>query len=236
MNWLGLRKKLKEIRMVQPRVAIILPSRGLIFAQVEEYIENVRDTYPNIRVYRSHNKPIPDCFNFLFEQALIDENVKYLWSIEEDTLPPEKTLDKFLVAMEKYDIACCDYGFNGGWNTTVRSSVNNEILFCGFGCTFFKREVFEKWGERPFFRSDLAFNISNMQWYPTDPMKVYGHFDIRFCADARKKGFTFTQIEGECSHLQLISLGTKEVNNGCHLITEKDRIARKLTLPFDKFK
>lgn len=198
-----------------------------MFAEVIEYTENVRDNYENIRCYYSHNLPIPDCFNSLTQQALADEKVSYIWYIEEDTVPPNKALDELLAV--DADIAAIDYGFNSGWNTIVRSAVNNEILFTGFGCTLIKRRVFEKM-EYPYFNANKAFNLSNKSWYDVDPYKVYGMYDINFGYKARELGFTFAQAEGECRHLQLLELGQKEINKGCHLIGEKDRISRKITI------
>ena len=214
------------------KVAILVPTRGLVFTEVEEYIEDVRRTYPHISIYRTHNLPIPDCFNTVAEQALQDPTNDYFWFIEEDTVPPIKTLDKFLEAMAFSDIAAVDYGFNGGWNTIVRSEINEKILFTGFGCTFMKRKVLEAF-DKPIFKANRAFNISAMQWMPVDPSKVYGQYDIIFGSEARKKGFIFTQVEGECKHLQLLSLGAKEINNGLHVIGEKDRIAKYLTIPLE---
>ncbi len=213
----------------QARVAIITPSRGLIFAEVLEYIENVRDNYANIRCYFSHNLPIPDCLNALVEQALADPNVNYLWFIEDDTIPPDRALDA-LFALDA-PVAAIDYGFNGGSNTVVRSEKTGEILFTGFGCTLVKREVFGKL-EKPYFRADKAYNISALAWQPVDPYKVYGHHDIEFFSKVRHAGFTIKQVDSmECRHLQLLQLGQKEINNGCHTIGEKDRISRRLTLP-----
>lgn len=218
----------------QPKVGILMPTRGLSFTEVEQYIEDVRSTYPNIVVFRTNSLPIPECFNTLAEQALQDKEIEYMWWIEEDTVPPSKTLDAFLDVMKEADIAAVDYGFNGGYNTIVKSEVTGKILFTGFGCTFMKRSVLEAF-EKPVFKADKAFNISNLSWYSADPHKVYGMYDVLFGSEARKKGFTFTQVEGECRHLELLQLGEKGVNAGCHVIGEKDRISKKLTLPLKDF-
>lgn len=214
----------------QPKIAICVPTRGLIFTKVENYIEQVRSSYSNIVVYRTENLPIPDCFNHLADQSLQDKDVKYIWFIEEDTVPPPLALDKFLVAMKESDIAAIDYGFNNGFNTIVKSEITGQILFTGFGCTFMKREVLESF-EKPIFKADKAFNISNMMWYDIDPHKAYGMYDIRFGSEARKKGFKILQVDGECEHWQLIELGAKEKNNGCHQLALKGRIEKRLTLP-----
>lgn len=219
----------KKQRESQPKVAIITPTRGLVFSEVIEYIEAVRTTYPHIRLFMSHNFPIPDCFNALVQRALDEYQPDYLWFIEEDTVPPAKALDAFLEAVKECDIAAIDYGFNGGWNTIVRRESNDEILFTGFGCTFMKAEIFKDM-EQPFFRADRAFNISNMQWMAVEPSKVYGMYDIDWGFRMREAGKIFYQVPGECRHLQLISLGQKEVNNGLHVLGEKDRISKPLKI------
>lgn len=214
----------------QPWIGIITPTRGMVFTETMQFVEDTRYTYPHVRHFMTWGMPIPDCFNAATERAFADPRIEYLWFLEEDTVPPATTLDKLLAAMQDFDIAACDYGFNGGYNTIARSSINDSILFTGFGCTMMRRSVLEKM-PHPFFRADRSFNISSGQWYATDPLRVYGQFDIDFCSRARKEGFTITQVEGECRHLKLEQLGAKEINNGCHIISEKDRISRQLTLP-----
>lgn len=214
----------------QPWVAVATPTRGLIFTEVIEYVESMRSTYPNIRHFLSHDLPIPDCFNTITEQILQDEKYEYIFYIEEDTVPPIQALDHLLEAMKDYDIAAIDYAFNSGSNTIVRN-INGDILFTGFGCTLIKREVLMAF-EKPIFRADRAYNIGMLQWYPVDSSKVYGMYDIIFGSEARKKGFRTTQVDGECTHLELQQLGAKEINNGCHVIGTKGRIIpeKKLVL------
>ena len=51
------------------KIAIILPTRGLVFTKVEMAIEKMREEY-DIVVFRSWNKNIPDAQNALVKQAL----------------------------------------------------------------------------------------------------------------------------------------------------------------------
>ena len=49
-------------------IAVILPSRGLIFSRTaDEILQNLKDI-PH-KIYFSHRKPIPDCFNEPVEEA-----------------------------------------------------------------------------------------------------------------------------------------------------------------------
>lgn len=65
--------------------------------------------------------------------------------------------------------------------------------------------------------------------------KGYGSLDIWFFSQARLKGFKIVQVEGECDHLQLLSLGQKEVNNGLHQIGLKPKIAKQQIIEGGEF-
>lgn len=67
----------------EPNIAVILPSRGLIFAEVEEAVEKERNSH-NIKVYRTHNLPIPECINAATEAALAEKHYDYFWFVEEE--------------------------------------------------------------------------------------------------------------------------------------------------------
>src|SRR3990167_3139716 len=115
--------------MEDKRIGIVLPTRGLVFCQVEKAIEEMRKDY-DIKVYRSHDLPIPDGHNVLTQSALLD-NPTHILYIEEDTVPPTGVLEKLLVS--DADVACVDYGVSG-WGCVTRDSLG-EILWCGLGCT-----------------------------------------------------------------------------------------------------
>lgn len=199
-------------------LAIVLPTRGMVFTEVENIIDSIQAT-TKATVLRSFNKPIPDAQNYLVEQALLLPDVTHILFMEEDTIPP------YQVAMDllgsNVDIAFVDYAVNG-WSCSARTK-QGEILWCGFGCTLVKREVFEKL-EEPYFRTDKSLRLNDWQW-TDNPMK-YGGQDIWFCTKAKEAEFTIKQIPGECRHLSLEMVGKKEDNNGRHLIVERERISK----------
>ncbi len=213
----------KEDRISQPRIAVILPTRGMIFTEVEEVLERERKKH-NLTIYRSHDLPIPDCLNVLVSQALNDGEYQYLWFVEEDTVPPDGALDQMIAAHA--DVIAIKYAANGGFSTIVRHTQRDEILFTGFGCTLVDRKVFDKL-QPPFFRADKMFNISISQWQPVDPHKAYGQHDIYFGFSVREKGFRIQQAPGECRHLRLDGLGQREVNNGLHQIGLKEAVTKE---------
>lgn len=200
---------------MSPKIGIILPTRGMVFSRVEEAIEGFRKNH-DITVYRSHDLPIPLGHNTLTEKAL-REGMDNLFFIEEDTVPPARALEKLLAV--GMDIACIDYGVSG-WSCITKNG-EGKILWCGLGCTLVKRSVFEAL-ETPYFRTDKALMLPAMTWrdLPQEyqEKRNYGGLDIWFFCKAREKGFEIMQVEGECDHLELKSLGEKGKNHGLHEI------------------
>ena len=200
-------------------IGVILPSRGLMFAEVIESLFDNLQGY-DYRVYPAIGLRIPDCENVPVEKALAD-GCSSLWFIEDDTVPPKGALEKLLNA--EGDIAAIDYGVNG-WGCITRGKIDGEIKWCGLGCTLVKRRVFEAL-EKPYFRDDLQLRLNDMTWIPA-PENRYGGQDIWFSCKAREKGFKIVQIQGECKHLKLDALGTPEENNGAHKISQKPKIEK----------
>lgn len=204
------------------KIGIILPTRGLVFTQVEQAIEEIRT--PETNVYRSRDLPIPDGHNSLARQALSD-GCDSLFFIEEDTVPPKRALEKLIQA--DADIACIDYAV-AGWGCVTRNP-KGDILWCGLGCTLVKRHVLEAM-DYPYFRADMTLRLNDWTWQQLPEQyiktKQYGSLDIWFCDQARKLGFTITQVPGECEHLELVDLGKRETNHGLHTIRAKPKITK----------
>lgn len=209
---------------MKQKIGIVLPTRGLVFTRVEEAIEGFRKDY-DITVYRSWDLPIPEGHNTLTEKALA-EGCDYIWMIEEDTVPPTRSLESLLEA--RSPIACIDYGVSG-WGCVTKND-QGEVLWCGLGCTLVNRQVFEAL-EYPYFRVDKVLRENDWTWQelPEDYIekKNYGTLDIWFCWQARAKGFRIAQVEGECEHLKLVNLGQKEANHGLHQIGFKPKIEKR---------
>lgn len=214
-------------------IGILIPTRGLIFTRGMEAIERER-VGKDVKVYFSHDLPIPDGHNQLAKQALEDGCDKLLF-IEEDVVIPAGTLEQ-LLRDDVNDITCMDYGVSG-WSCILKNT-RSAILWCGLGCTIINRIVFEKMAY-PYFRADMTLSIEvdetgiikrlgEWKQLPEEYIKTkqYGSLDIWFCLSARKLGFTIGQIEGEAEHLELIELGKRETNNGLHTIRMKPKITR----------
>lgn len=213
------------------RLAVVLPTRGLVFTEVLEQLEEmrhqtIRQKEPiDMHIFYSKDLGIPDAQNILVDQALAIDP-EYILFIEEDTVPTSNALRHMVNA--NADIAFIDYGVTG-WSCSARSTTG-EILWCGLGCTLVSRRVFAGL-EKPYFRTDKTLHLNDWTW--GDQPAKYGGQDIWFCCMARKAGFTLTQVTGECKHMQITALAEKGVNNGRHVLEQKPIITKTqvLTLP-----
>jgi len=207
-------------------IAVVQPSRGLIFTEALNALDKGLQKY-NHKFYRTHDMIIPECFNYLTEQALND-GAEYILYSEEDTVMPDGAMERLLLA--DADITCIDYAVSG-YSCIARNKDTDEILWCGLGCTLVKSEVFSKL-EKPYFRSDKVLLLNswpNVEWVSAGEQS-YGGQDIYFCMMAREKGFKIKQVEGECKHLKLMELGRPEINKGLHIVEEKEKISKYQTL------
>src|SRR6478672_4550524 len=141
---------------VSVKVAVILPSRGLMFSRTaEEIVRNLRGV--DYKFFFSHRQPIPDCFETPVRHALRDKTITHLWITEDDMILPDNTLWDML-ALDK-DVVTCDYPVTKDGKGAV-FTVSGEIVYCGTGCLLIKREVFDRLAT-PYFRSDIRWSPLN---------------------------------------------------------------------------
>jgi hypothetical protein len=81
------------------KVAIILPSRGLMFSRTAEEVLANHKSVPS-RLFFAHKRPIPDCFEIPTLEALADEDITHLWYVEDDMALPPNILRTMLDANE----------------------------------------------------------------------------------------------------------------------------------------
>jgi hypothetical protein len=217
------------------KVAVILPSRGLIFSQTaDEILQNVKEI-PH-RFYFSHRKPIPQCFEEPTNRALLDDDITHLWFVEDDMILPPDTLKKLL----KKDLAVvtCDYPVNKDGRGSV-FKVGREVIFCGTGCMLVKREVFDVM-KKPYFRTDMRWNIKNYGSYVKmtrtmhDNITGYGLHDINFCMALNKLNIPIHMITLKLGQRKLVELGKAGTNNGAHNIETWTKIEKDQLLNYVK--
>lgn len=219
------------------RIGIILPSRGLIFSQTaEEIINNVKDSMIPYKIFFSHRKPIPECFEAPTKRALKDESITHLWFVEDDMVLPEFLLEKML-KLDKA-VVTADYPVNKNGRGSVFRDRGKKVLFCGTGCLLIKRQVFDEL-KAPYFRTDVRWTIKNMGKHvkltrtETGEIEGYGYHDVNFCMELNRLNIPIHCLETQLSQRKLIALGKSGSNNGAHQIeiwdnVEKDQLLKKV--------
>jgi hypothetical protein len=199
-------------------VHAVLPTRGLIYAQtIKGIINNISTEHLTIIAGR----PMPDCFNDAVHAGL-DSGADYIWFIEEDNEIPDGVLQALLDL--DADIATMHYRVGGGNSHIYKRG--EEILWCGLGCTLFKRKVFEAIQE-PWFECDKHLNFgsgTDMKIVNIPPetvgQKWGGHDSYFFYSKTRPKGFVIRQLAGwEGKHFRTKEIPKRELNNGYYTIT-----------------
>lgn len=201
------------------KVAVILPSRGLIFSQTaDEILQNLKNI-PH-KFFFSHRKPIPDCFEEPTNRALADESITHLWFVEDDMVLRPDILQR-LIETDKAVITI-DYPVNSNGRGSI-FKVDGQVVFCGTGCMLVKREVFDEL-RAPYFRTDMRWNIKNYGTHlkmirsQTSDLDGYGLHDVNFCMNLYHLGIPIHALPGKIGQRKLISLGKAGSNNGAHNI------------------
>ena len=203
----------------KPNIAILLPTRGLIFGDTIWSLENNLENFKN-KIITIIGLPIPKAQNEAVKKALANPNYTHFFFCEEDIILPDGAL-KEMLKMDK-DVVCVDYPVAGGWSTIKK--VDGEIQHCGLGCTLIKRKVFETIPE-PWFETNKSLDAKTGKILDI-PMKYGGH-DIFFGLKLKEYGFKIYQLEGiECGHLRCMDLNRQEKNDGAYEIFLLDRITK----------
>lgn len=229
--------------IVEPVIAILTPSRGLIHSRtLEAVLANMAG-----RSYAgwclTHDLPIPDCHNAVVEQAMrTDANL--FWFVEEDMIPPPDALSALLSKVnEGCGMAIVDYpvGEKPSQNCAIHEAYmrgeddpTGALIWCGMGCTLIRREVFERM-ERPWFRTDKTIQYIRFGSSKLTDLKIidrevpYGGQDIWFGHQATRLGYSIGCVSSDrmtCGHAKLRQRGPEQTNNGAHTIEVVTQIDR----------
>ena len=210
------------------RLAVCIATRGTLHSRtIESVLWNVNQVskeMKNVKLFFTHDLPIPEAQNTLVSNAL-KWNPDYVWMVEEDVFVPGGALKKML--KDGGDIVAVDYPVGEKqWGCVCIKK--GEILWTGIGCTLIKAEVFRKmkgdWFETK--RSVRITNLERMEYVIDEnvPYK-YGGLDILFGIKARELGYKISQIEGlTATHMKVVQTGDSGANKGTHKIKFMDKI------------
>lgn len=205
------------------KIAVCIPSRGLIHSRtIETVIANLNELPEKeaiIRLFLTHDRPIPEAQNKLVERAK-KWGANLFWFCEEDNFIPQGTLLKMIRFLFTNDcgVVAVDYPVGEKRCSTIARK-NGEILWTGLGCTLVRREVFDKLN-KPYFRTDRTFRIISK-----DPLELleervpnkYGGQDIWFGMSCKKAGIPIYQLPDIIAgHIKPKLIGKNGTNGGFH--------------------
>lgn len=213
------------------KIAVILPSRGLIFSQTaDELLQNLQGY--DYDIFFSHGEPIADCFEKPLRKALRG-SYTHIWMAEDDMILPDGTLDAMLIM--DAPVVAMDYPVSKAGQGSVFKNKEGKVIFAGTGCLLVKREVFDEL-HIPYFRTDIrwgAINYGNFirlraNYMPTAP-DGYGLHDTNFGIKLWKAGIPIS-VAGTIGQRKLIKLGEAGTNDGAHQIEEWTKVKPNVLL------
>lgn len=218
--------------MSSVKVAIILPSRGLIFSKTaDEILQNLKGI--DHKFFFSHKRPIPECFEEPTAKALKDKSITHLWFIEDDMVLPPTVLKKLIDA--DANVIACDYPINKDGRGSVFLDNGGNVVFCGTGCLLVKREVFDNL-KKPYFTDQIRWTMLNygeqikLVASKNDKGEGYGLHDITFCIKLWKAGILIRVLPVKLGQRKLLSLGKAGSNDGAHNIEVWKKIVKNARL------
>lgn len=206
------------------RIAIILPSRGLLFSRTaDELLQNL-DGY-DYDIFFAHGLSIPECFTVPLNRALKGD-FTHIFFVEDDQILPEETLSAMLLMDSP--VVTMDYPVSKTGQGAVFSDKAGRVIFTGTGCLLVKREVFDKL-KTPYFRTDIKWNVQNygdfvrMTAQEMPNVAGYGLHDVTFGLKLWKAGIPIS-VAGTIGQRKLKALGKPGTNEGAHDIEEWTKV------------
>lgn len=208
------------------KIGVIFPSRGLIFSETAEELLNNLKGVPH-KIFFSHKKPIPQCFEDPTNEALKDPDITHLWFVEDDMILRPDTLMKLLAADS--NAVTADYPVTKDGRGSVFYDKGRNVVFCGTGCLLVKRSVFDNL-KKPYFTDKVRWTMLNYG----ESVKLtgvygdtgYGTHDITFSIKLWNNGVKIQVIKQKLGQRKLVALGKAGTNKGAHNIEKWRKIVK----------
>jgi len=211
------------------KLAVILPSRGLMFSQTLEELLRELEGF-NYEIFWAHEKSLPDCFNDPTEEALADPDVFAVLICEDDMILPRGILRRMFE--QNYPVVALDYPFQQDGDATTLHDPDGKAFWTGTGFILINRQVLDQM-EKPIWRTNRTFDPfidkDTIHFWPRNLTKVYyGLHDLNFGLVLYSAGMPILPMEQTAGQRKLVSLGRKNTNNGAHNIKELTLVGRDI--------
>lgn len=227
------------------KLAVVLPSRGLIYSKTVEELYRELDSVTtdwadSYRVFYSHGRPIPDCFEIPTTEALA-WNPDYVLYVEEDMALPEGVLGRML-ARNAHAVAC-DYPVSGSDNGTVQYDNDGAAFFTGCGLLLVKADLLKAM-PKPIWRTDIGwtphFEAGKVYFHADQNNdKHYGQQDVAFGFRLYFNNLPIQVMDETIGQRKMIKRGEAGSNEGFHEVIDRMDVVERthlIGLKHDTFK
>lgn len=215
------------------KLAVILPSRGLMFSETfEELLNEVQSLGIPWEIYWSHEKSLPQCFNDPTEQALNDPNVFAVLICEDDMIIPKGILKEMFA--EGYPVVALDYPFKKNGDSTCHHDPEGFAYYTGTGFMLIARQILENM-EKPIWRTNIIFDPfidkDTIHFWPRELEDThYGLHDLYIGMVLYSSGVPVKPMQVTAGQRKLKALGKAGVNDGKHDIYELTEVGRDMVI------
>lgn len=211
------------------KLAVILPSRGLLFSETLEELLRELEGF-NYEIFWAHAKSLPECFNEPTERALADPDVFAVLYCEDDMIIPKGALKRMFSV--NYPVVALDYPFQQNGDATVLHDPHGKAFWTGTGFLLVSKAVLKQM-EQPIWQTGRTFDPfidkDTIHFWPRKLDKVYyGLHDLNFGLVLYSAGMPIQVMDETAGQRKLAELGEKGVNNGEHKIIELTKVGRDL--------
>jgi hypothetical protein len=212
------------------KLAVVLPSRGLMFSETFEELLNELDGF-DYEIFWAHGRPLPECFNEPLERVLADPTVFAVLFCEDDMIIPKGALRRMFDL--NYPVVALDYPFREDGDATMLHDPKGDVIFSGTGFLLVAKVILERM-PKPIFRTDTAWDIAfrtndRMYIWPRKLKKIaYGLHDVYFGMMLFSNNTPIKEFAINAGQRKLVALGKPDTNNGAHQIKELTKVRQDM--------
>lgn len=217
------------MKQSQNKLAVVLPSRGLMFSETLEELLNELEGF-EYEIFWSHANPLPKCFNDPTERALADPSVFAILFVEDDMIIPKGILREMFA--EEYPAVALDYPFQQDGDATVLHDPKGFAFWSGTGFLLVARQVLENM-PKPIWITHRTFDPfidkDTIHFWPRQLDKVhYGLHDLNFGMVLYSAGMPIKPLARTAGQRKLVKMGGAHTNTGAHEIAQITEVGRDL--------
>lgn len=202
----------------------------MVFSKtVEELLDNLKDI--DHKIFWSHGRPIPDCFEIPTREALKDPSFTHLLIVEEDMIIPSGAIKRML--KKNVHAVAYDYPVTGKPSGTVMYDTKDTAFFTGTGLLLLKMDIVRLM-PFPIWRVDIAWNMVHRPGYmefTVQPRQKadYGQQDIAMGLRLYINKMPIYVMQQTTGQRKLIKRGSDMTNDGTHDIFESTEVIKYYT-------